>query len=136
MKKNHPSTYLSRAGPMVLHSQLKRTDVKRTDDPCDRDERGKYREIMSWTQRFVPLAVAASIGIVSGIYIFDPIVRQYTVDAGLAPEHRALLRTPPEETAEKKTAGDFQQQLNVNITKELGQKTASQQQQIPLQKAV
>lgn len=90
---------------------------------------------MSWAQRFLPLAVASSIGIISGVYIFDPIVRQYTVDAGLAPEHRALLRPNPDDAAEGaqqsggKSGGELQREMNAAIPRELGQDTNGQQQQ-------
>lgn len=40
---------------------------------------------MSWTQRYLPILVASTIGVVSGYYIFDPALRQSAKDLNLNP---------------------------------------------------
>lgn len=40
---------------------------------------------MAASQRIVPLLVASTVGIFSGIYIFDPILRQYMGDKDKSP---------------------------------------------------
>lgn len=36
---------------------------------------------MSYRQRIVPLFIATFVGVVSGVYVFDPLLKQYAIDS-------------------------------------------------------